>query len=459
MRRGIVFLGILTVLVGGFSAQANLLVNGGFEEGDTGQVGSVAIPGWNSWGTNGWLNNDAGAVIDTKSMKFWWDGIGIWQDYTAIPGQTYIYSVQVIDASRDTSSNNWDLQIEAEFYDAANTQLTAVVLGYFDSTIEPDDTWVEIGGSIEAPAGTVYGRVVLRTVDWQEGIAGALYFDNVSVIDASTLTQAYDPIPADGADVGLDLTALAWSNPDPNNPADTISCDVYFEVDDGDPNFYIQPIATGITDGTILLADYGITLQDDTNYTWRVDCTDPNTPGMPVITKGALWTFRVTDVPPVANAGDNQYLWIYMDDIDGEPNQVTFTVTGTYTDDGKSPIIRAEWVQGTHQGGGTVTILSQSEPVPGTVEAVVNATANGWLSLRFEVEDAAGVATDTMNVGIYNSCLEAALADPSDTIIETNWPNGQHGDINGDCKTNLEDFAIMASTWVECMTVKAGCTP
>jgi hypothetical protein len=171
----------MLLLAFGVSVQAEMLVNGGFEDGATGQIGSVAIPGWNSWGNNGWHNDDAGAVIGTKSMKFWWDGVGMWQDYAATAGVTYTYSVQVIDASRDTSPNNWDLQIEAEFYDAANVQLAAVALGYFDSTIQPNDTWVSIGNSIVAPAGAVTGRVVLRSLDWHDGIGGALYFDNVSV--------------------------------------------------------------------------------------------------------------------------------------------------------------------------------------------------------------------------------------------------------------------------------------
>lgn len=173
---------VLTLLMLGVSASANLLTNGGFEDGDTGQLGVVAIPGWNSWGDAGWHNDDAGCVIDTKGMKLWWDSAGMWQDFTATAGTTYEYSVQVMDASRDTSANNWDLRIEAEFYDAADAQLTAVVLGYFDSGIEPDDTWIQIGDSIVAPDGATYGRVVLRLWDWQSGIGGALYFDNASVV-------------------------------------------------------------------------------------------------------------------------------------------------------------------------------------------------------------------------------------------------------------------------------------
>lgn len=185
--RELVTLTTVMFLVWSIPAQANLLTNGDFEAGATGQVGTVAIPGWKSWGSNGWHHNDAGAVMGTKGMKFWWDQVGLWQDFEAAAGLTYHYSVQCMDFSGSTSANNWDLQIEAEFYTASNTQLTAVVLGYFDSTTQPNDVWVEIGGSVAAPANTAYGRVVMRTVGWQEGIDGAVYFDNVSV------TQNNDP--------------------------------------------------------------------------------------------------------------------------------------------------------------------------------------------------------------------------------------------------------------------------
>ncbi len=162
-------------------ARANLLTNGDFEDGDTGQLGIVEIPGWNSWGTDGWHHNDAGAVLDTKGMKFWWDGSGMWQDFAAAEGIAYTCSAQVMDWSGDTSPNNWDFRIEAEFYDASHAAILKVVLDTFDSSVRPDDTWVQIGGSITAPAGTAYGRVVMRLHDWQSGISGSIYFDNVSV--------------------------------------------------------------------------------------------------------------------------------------------------------------------------------------------------------------------------------------------------------------------------------------
>lgn len=459
MRKRFVLYSLLMVLGWGVSAWANLLVNPGFEEGPTGQVGSVTIPGWNTWGTNGWHHNDAGAMIDTQGMKFWWDGVGIWQDFAATAGSTYDISVQVIDASRDTKPNNWDFQIEAEFYNAANVQLAAVVLDYFDSSIEPDDMWVTIGGSIAAPDGTTYGRVVMRTLDWQEGIGGALYFDNVSVYDAALYGQAYAPDPVDGATVTVDLAALSWKNHDPN---DLFTFDVYLEAEGPviDPNFTSAPIATGITTNTLNLALAGVTLSDNTVYTWRVDSTDPNN-GDPKIFPGVVWTFQIGDVAPVVNAGANQYAWL----VGGEGK---FTLSGSYTDDGKSTIIRAEYIEGTHQkaGGTTVTLGTPiHDPVAKTVtvdvtvaNAVPGQTATGWYAFTLEVEDAIEVGSDAVNAGVYGTCLEAAMADPADTTIAEKWPNG-HGDIDGDCDTDIADFALLASSWLDCMTIKAGCNP
>ena len=179
---------LLIFLAGCIPAWANLLVNGDFEDGDTGSFND-GIPGWHHWGSSGWHHNDAGAYRGAKGMKFWWNDSGMWQDFAAAAGITYVCSIQCKDWSGNTSANNWDLQLTAEFYDTADTRLIAVVLGYFDSSIEPDDTWIEIGDSVAAPPGTAYGRIVLRLWDWKSGIGGALYFDDVSVVS----TQDNDP--------------------------------------------------------------------------------------------------------------------------------------------------------------------------------------------------------------------------------------------------------------------------
>jgi len=158
----------------------NLLMNPGFEEGATGRL-SNGVTGWNYWGSDGWHHDDAGAVIGSKGMKLWSNGSGMWQDFQAAPGETFIYSVQAMDWSGDTASITWDLQIEAEFYDSSHNMLTAIIVGCFDSAKESNNVWVNTGGYVRAPSQTAFGRVVVRLADWQKGIGGAIYFDDVCV--------------------------------------------------------------------------------------------------------------------------------------------------------------------------------------------------------------------------------------------------------------------------------------
>jgi hypothetical protein len=452
---------LLLVLVSGVTSQANTLVNGNFDEGPLGSIDAIILPGWTLvpdpgtwWGGNGLHNSDPDRFIGVAAMRFWLGPgpVSMYQNFAATAGTSYIYSAVCKNYSGDLTDH--DLQLVATYYDAWGTELVTNTVAVFDSAVHPVNTWVEINGILDAPAGTTSGRITIAMIA-DGGTKGAVCFDNASVLPVG---QAYNPNPANGADVALSLTAFSWTNPAPRNPSDTITCDVYFEENDNDPNFHTAPVASDIAGSSILLADYGIVLQDDTSYTWRVDCTDPNSGG-PVTFQGAVWTFQIGDLPPVVNAGADKYLWLNMADGDGDPAKVTFTLTGTYTDDGKSTITRAQWVQGTHEGGGTVTIVSQTEVVPGTVQAVVSATNTGWLDLRFEVQDAVTTSIDAMNVGVYSTCAQAALEDPTDTTMETLWPDGITGDINGDCKTDLEDLAIVASSWVQCMSVKAGCNP
>jgi len=465
MRRGVIWVSILCVLASGGAAWANLLKNPGFEEGETGQIGRVPIPGWLTWNTNGWHHNDAGAVIDTKAVKLWWSDSGIYQDFPAEAGHTYRLSGYMLHTSADPLRNpDSNPQTEGdktgdfrvEWYNALGAMLREDAFGQITKN-DPTDTWLLYTADITAPPGTAYGRYLIRMYGSRGD--GAVNYDNACVYDIALYGQAYGPNPPDGATVELTLASLSWQSHDPE---DVFTFDVYLEAEGPvvDPNFYSAPIAVGLTENSVNLADAGVTLMDNTLYTWRVDTTDPNN-GFPIVFQGPVWTFQIGDVPPAVDAGANQYVWL----VNGEGH---FTLSGSYTDDGKSPIIRAEYVEGTHEKAGAtvVTMGPQTwDPAARTVTVNVSVTnsvpgqaATGWYGFILEVEDGAGVGTDGVHAGVYGTCLEAAMEDPADNTIETNWPNG-HGDINGDCKTDLEDLALLALSWVDCMTVKAGCTP
>jgi hypothetical protein len=464
MRREAVWCSLILFMMAGINVWANLLENPGFEEGPTGRISDVPIQGWLAWGSNGWHHNDAGRTIDTQAAKLWWTDSGIYQDFPATAERTYRFGGymmhHVTDPLRDGAGGipgdkTGDLKIE--WYTETHNLIREDAFGQI-SKDDPMNTWIFYTADVVAPVGTAYGRYLLRMYQQTAG-DGAVNYDNTSVYDAALYGQAYGPSPANGATVDLSLTDLSWKSHDPGN---TFSYDVYLEAEGPvvDPNFYSAPIATDLTVPSVNLASAGVTLLDNTVYTWRVDTTDPND-GFPVTFPGEIWTFQVGDVAPLADAGANQYVWL----VNGEGR---FTLSGSYTDDGKSPITRAEYVEGSHQkaGGTIVTMGAQTwNPTAQTVSVdvvvsnpVAGQIATGWYGFILEVEDAVGVGSDRVYAGVYGTCLEAAMEDPSDNTIASRWPNG-HGDINGDCRTDLEDLAIMASSWAACMTEKAGCTP
>ena len=164
----------------------NLLSNPGFEEGDTGAINGSGNPtDWQAWGPeSGWHHNDAGKTIDDKAIKFWWDDAAVWQDFPATAGDDYLYSVMAFNSTGDPL-NLWNGLLKAEFYDnlsGSGTPLLEMDIDRYYSASDPVDTWVELSGSVTAPAGAVLGRIILKIADWQESPGGSLNFDNASVV-------------------------------------------------------------------------------------------------------------------------------------------------------------------------------------------------------------------------------------------------------------------------------------
>jgi hypothetical protein len=481
MRKGIVLFSLIVFLAIGAGVQANVLQNPGFEEGNA-WIPLNAIPGWLNWGGSGGVTNEAGRTIDTQALLMWWTDSGLYQDFPVTAGHTYRFEGYMMHPANDALRNGDKTgEIHAEWYNPEALKLGEEVVGIISKT-DATGVWFSYSKDLTAPQNAVTGRYLLRMYQPTAGDGIALY-DNVSVYDAALHGQAYDPTPADGASVDLSLDDLLWSNRSPTNPADTFTCEVYFESEGilavpgvYDPNFTsAEPlIASGVTTGTVSLAAEGITLLDGYTYTWRVDSTDPNTGGIPVTTPGVVWSFTVSDVPPTVDPDvnddlDMQYTWVDETDNDANSATVSFMLSGSYTDDGKSPIIRAVYEQGAHEkaGGSVVVIGTQTwTPAPnglsGTVTAPVTITnsaggqtANGAYSFWLNVEDSAGNSAEEARVIVYLTCIEAATGDPDDPMYQQ-WING---DLDGDCDTDLSDFAILAESWVDCMTPKAGCTP
>lgn len=182
MRRLLLTCGAVIVLAA--AARAELLTNGNFEDGPTGNI-SAGIPGWNSWGGSGWHHDDAGRTLDAKAVVFWWDDAGIWQDFAVSPGVGYTFGVQAFSWPNDPL-HLWNGLLKAEFYNSAigtgpGQAISEFELDRFYSASDPTNTWVSLGGLAVAPAGADVGRIVLKINDWQSGVSGVLNFDNATV--------------------------------------------------------------------------------------------------------------------------------------------------------------------------------------------------------------------------------------------------------------------------------------
>jgi hypothetical protein len=309
---------------------------------------------------------------------------------------------------------------------------------YLDYTIEPTVTQV---------------KCVLVNVT-EAGDPAALYgFDNVA-ITIPDRTPALKPVPIVGGNLPAINDVLSWTNPDPNRPGDVLTADVFIlesntllssEPNLGPTNFApgVYQVANDTTAQSVDLSDAGFTLTAGKYYYWAVHVTDP-TKG---VIKGFTWYFLATGDAPVTNvsAGPDQYVWL----VNGTRQ---FTLTGTYTDDGKSPV-NVVWTDISNPleqaPGTTVTINS-----PNTATTTVDVDGDGWFLFSFTASDAIGSGTDTVNVGVYVDACAAAKADPAD--IPATYTEG-HGDIDGDCDVDLNDFAIIAATWLDCMSSKLGC--
>lgn len=175
------FLAFLVCLNVSVFAGGQILINPGFEDGDIGQFGTVTIPGWTTLGTEGFIHNEAGNVIDTKAVKIYALGSIIRQDFAVTAGKDYIFSVKMLSPSSDPLSLA-DGICNARWYNgvpSGGTLMGEYRVGTFDPLSDPVDTWKTISGRLIAPTGAVYGRIIFK-LDGST-ISGTLHFDDALV--------------------------------------------------------------------------------------------------------------------------------------------------------------------------------------------------------------------------------------------------------------------------------------
>ncbi|MBN1268772.1 MAG: hypothetical protein JXB04_04230 [Kiritimatiellae bacterium] len=161
-------------------AQANLLLNADFGSGTLGQFNNGAVvDNWTIFGTadSGWYQDDIDA---NRSVKIWWDDVGIYQDFACTAGSEYLFSADARYRSTPDPLVSWHGYIKVEWYDGSWNPLGSTELDYISSS-DSADTWHQLSGSATAAVGSVNGRLVFGLNNYVGDNAGAAYFDNANV--------------------------------------------------------------------------------------------------------------------------------------------------------------------------------------------------------------------------------------------------------------------------------------
>ena len=361
----------------------------------------------------------------------------------------------------------------------------------------PCDTGSEYGQYslvYTVPAGMNYARATVVST------GTSVHVDDVWVGNAGEFaggSTPTGPVPANGSIQSVKnapaygyapVTSLSWINPQPLVETDNLGVEVKFELEASgvyDPNWGAGnaiPVTTSTASGsdmeTVLLSAMTPAvgaLADDSLWSWQVTITDPNGPGADVVTEGNVWLFSTGDALPIIETVVDQYMWLDQVDGDGDSTIRTFTVTTTYTDDGKSAIVDANFTTGdwlwANGDAGVIEVSDDHTPdaddalhgltlgcKSGTVVAVYKTVAlgddplrpteetqlPGWWNIGLEVTD----DTDRTTSGGtgYNridlTCGEAAAAG-GDEAFDAKY------DVNSDCINDVVDFAALAEKWLD----------
>jgi hypothetical protein len=310
-----------------------------------------------------------------------------------------------------------------------------VTCGYF--TIARDSG---SAGSMDVQAGTLI--VDGNAVDTIQGYIdsgwitaydghGSLELDyDITNKGQTTLRAVHDlnPLPRDGGLTSPGATELSWTLPDPCVPGQTVLVDVYF-TDDLDALLdFTNPDAIRVVGGQ---AADSVVVQTEpkTRYYWAVD-TYIGSPDDPIL--GPIFSFIADNRTPEVNAGADVVSW-----LDGGVR--TRNLDATVIDDGAIQPYTVQW-----------TVVSEPDD-PDSPDAVVadptaedtsiTMSAVGEYVLQLDAFDGEYTGSDTITLYVYTDSCTAAQALPDYEPLV--------GDLNGDCKVDDMDMALLQDSWLE----------
>jgi hypothetical protein len=336
---------------------------------------------------------------------------------------------------REITWNNAPANDTTHFANPDFTKATLMGTMDFRNTVAGDQRFIDVTSALQADTDGIVQFILhnssgLINMSTHDHPSGEAYYPTLFL----TLppSGADLPTPAIGEIVSNTLASLSWTNPEPNNPGNLISCDVYLGTfpEGTEPNRLQMYSVLGINTESVSVAAFtefpGFV--NNTKYYWFVDCHDPDKG----LIEGEEWFFIVGE-PPVVDAGGDIVTWL----VD---NQVTVNIDATVTDDNECTY---QW-----------EAVTSGAPVPNPDNAVdtsVVFTARGVYEYKLTATDTGSLqGSDTVRIVVGTDACDASHLDTGAAY--------NMADINQDCIVNIADFVLLiADDWLVCTDTLRQC--
>ncbi len=228
--------------------------------------------------------------------------------------------------------------------------------------------------------------------------------------------------PGMGETVIVGNVELNWTNYEPNMPGDDVYVDVWFGTDPNklNPATYTKVVSLGKN-----LTSTVVSAPVEGTYYWQVDSYIYGTTEPASVTEGFVYVFHAAeDLPPSVDAGPDMITWA------GQPIQLNAIIQ----DDGASA---------------TTILWEANDP-----NAVLSdpAIENPFVTVDYPAGAVTLTATvqDGTNLPVSNAMVLHVYANPCEAArlgLKLSAANPE--DLTGDCIVDLNDFAVIASQWLE----------
>jgi len=237
------------------------------------------------------------------------------------------------------------------------------------------------------------------------------------------------PNPIDGGSVVHGALELSWTLPDPCVAGEPVLVDVYF-TDDWEALYsFTDPAAIQV----VSMQDVNsivVQSQPKVKYYWAVDTyiggDDPN--NNPIL--GPIFSFTAVNQAPKVDAGPDLLTW------PGEDGTRTKDLDATVTDQDAYTVMWTVISEPNDPNNPDAVIAD-----PSAEDTSITLSALGEYVLQLDASDGEKTGSDTVTINVYNDGCEAAQSLPDYVPVV--------GDLNGDCKVNDVDLALLQENWLK----------